>query len=61
MTPSRLARPHWTYVKTLGCTIVGSIPNDDMNAICKIFDNGITWWKYGSEVGQYNLDNHTGL
>lgn len=55
--PNVNARPHWTYTKTVGCTIKGSIPCDDMNAICRIFDNGITWWKNGDEIGNYNLDN----
>lgn len=55
--PNVNARTHWTYTKTVGCTIKGSIPCDDMNRICRIFDNGITWWKDGEEIGNYNLDN----
>ena len=55
--PNRNVRPHWTYTKTIGCTITGSIPCDDATAICEIYNNGITFWKYGSEVGNYNLDN----
>lgn len=53
----RNARPHWTYIKTVGVTITGSVPADDMQKICQIYDNGITWWKEGSEVGNYSLDN----
>ena len=56
-TPNRHSRPHWNYVKTIGCNITGSIPCDDMNRICKIYDNGITFWKNGSEIGNYSLDN----
>lgn len=55
--PNRNSRPHWNYVKTVGCTLTGSIPSDDMKKICNIYNNGITFWKNGSEVGQYNLDN----
>lgn len=55
--PNRNSRPHWNYVKTIGATITGSVPADDMNKICKIYDNGVTFWKYGSEVGNYALDN----
>lgn len=55
--PNRSSRPHWNYVKTIGCTITGSVPCDDMNEICSIYDNGITFWKKGSEVGNYSLDN----
>lgn len=55
--PNRNVRPHWTYTKTIGCTISGSIPADDAVAICEIYNNGITFWKNGDEVGNYNLDN----
>ena len=57
--PNRDARPHWTYTKTIGCTIKGSIPCDDADAICSIYNNGITFWKNGGEVGNYALDNRT--
>lgn len=50
-------RPHWTYVKTIGCNINGSMPADSQRHICKIFDSGITFWKSGDEVGHYELDN----
>jgi hypothetical protein len=55
--PNRNSRPHWNYVKTINATVTGSVPADDMKKICSIYDNGITFWKNGSEVGQYNLDN----
>lgn len=55
--PNRNVRPHWTYTKTIGCCIVGSIPAEDTKKICSIYNTGITFWKYGSEVGNYSLDN----
>lgn len=55
--PNRNSRPHWNYVKTVGCTITGSLPADDMKKICSIYDRGVTFWKRGSEVGDYSLDN----
>lgn len=55
--PNRSSRPHWNYVKTVNCTITGSIPTDAARNICSIYDNGITFWKHGSEVGNYSLDN----
>lgn len=55
--PNVNARPHWTYVKTVGCTVKGSIPADDMKKICDIYDRGITFWRNGNEVGNYSLDN----
>ena len=55
--PNRNVRPHWTFTKTIGCTLTGSIPADDATAICEIYNNGITFWANGSEVGNYALDN----
>lgn len=56
-TPNRKVRPHWTFTKTKGCTLIGSIPADDARAICSIYDNGITFWVKGENVGNYSLDN----
>lgn len=55
--PNRNSRPHWNYVKTIGCTLTGSIPSDDMKKICSIYNNGVTFWKNGTEIGHYELDN----
>lgn len=55
--PNWNSRPHWNYVKTADCVIVGGVPADDMNRICKIHNAGITYWKNPVEVGNYNLDN----
>ena len=56
-TPNRSIRPHWNYVKTNGCVLRGNAPADDIRKICSIYDNGITFWKNPSEVGDYSLDN----
>lgn len=50
-------RPHWNYVKTVGCVLTGSIPTDDSKKIVSIYDRGITFWKNANEVGNYSLDN----
>lgn len=55
--PNRSARPHWNYVKTNGCVLSANAPADDVRKICGIYDNGITFWKSASEVGNYSLDN----
>lgn len=55
--PNRAVRPHWTYTKTIGCVVHGSVPADDISKICHIYNNGITFWKNGNEVGNYSLDN----
>lgn len=55
--PNRSSRPHWNYVKTIGCVITGSVPADDIKQICDIYNAGITFWKNGNNVGNYSLDN----
>lgn len=55
--PNISSRPHWNYVKTVGCQINSSIPNIFANAIRSIYDNGITFWKNASEIGDYSLNN----
>lgn len=55
--PTYNNRPHWNYIKTKGCTIIGEAPTDSIKRISDIFNNGITFWKNASEVGNYSLDN----
>lgn len=55
--PNRNVRPHWCYTKTLNSSISGSVPSDDVQKICQIYNHGITFWKNGNEVGNYTLDN----
>lgn len=55
--PNINGRPHWNYVQTVGCKIDGNIPADYQKQIEDIFDNGIRFWKNGSEVRNFELDN----
>lgn len=57
MNPMRNARPNWTYIKTIGCTLTGSVPADDMKRLVDIYNAGVTFWIDGDKVGQYNLPN----
>lgn len=52
-TKSRL---HWNYVKTIGVTIFGNLPQDHLNVIKSAYDNGITFW-HDSGVSNYNQPN----
>ena len=56
-TPNMNARPYYTYVKTVGCSIDGNVPADDASAIETIFDNGIRFWKNHANIGNYSLNN----
>lgn len=55
--PNRNVRPHWTFVKTIDINVESNAPSDATNHICKIYDEGITFWRHPSEVGNYSLDN----
>jgi hypothetical protein len=55
--PNLSTRPHWNYVKTIDICLIGSVPADDMEKIQGIYNNGVTFWKNGNEVGDYSLDN----
>lgn len=55
--PNVNKRPHWNYVKTGNCVLRGSVPANVASKICSIYNNGVTFWRKGSEVGDYSLDN----
>lgn len=55
--PNIYARPHYCYLKTVGCNIAGSVPADDTRKICQIHDAGITYWDSDVTPGDYSVDN----
>ena len=55
--PNMNARPHWTFVKTIGCDVTGNLPASDANDIESIFDSGCRFWHNLIEMGNYELDN----
>lgn len=55
--PNLHTRQSWNYVKTVDCTIVANIPQDDLNSIKQMFNKGITLW-HNTDVGNYNLSNN---
>lgn len=55
--PERLNRKHYSYLKTVGCNIVGKMNNNDILTIKGIYDNGITTWDTLQNVGHYEIDN----
>ena len=55
--PTLNSRPYWNYIKTVGCTIHGTMPADDEKLICSIYDRGITFWHNASLVGDYSQNN----
>lgn len=57
-TPNMNARENWTYIKTLGCDVGGSVPAYDAKIIEGIFDNGVRLWKSLDNMGNYSLSNN---
>ena len=55
--PNMNARPHWTYVKTIGCQVNGAIPADDASDIENLFNNGIRFWNSADNIGDYSYNN----
>lgn len=55
--PDTHSRPHWNYVKTINCDLVGYASNNVLSQFKAIFNKGIRFWRNGAEVGQYNLNN----
>lgn len=51
------ARASWTYIKTNGLNASGNFPDDDMNVIKKVFDNGIFFWVYDKTFGNFDQSN----
>lgn len=55
--PNTNHRKRFWYTKTIDCEIDGRIPQKDLQKIKDCYNNGITFWKNGSEIGEFNLDN----
>ena len=56
-TPNITGRSNWNYVKTIGCNIVADIPQDDLQQIKGMFNNGITIWHNTSTYLDYSQTN----
>lgn len=56
-TVNRSGRPIWNYVQLDNASLTGSVPVTAMNNIQSIYQNGITFWNSGDNVGNYSLDN----
>ena len=56
--PNMSARPYWTYVKTVGCSVSGNLPADDGAQIESIFDKGVRFWKNHNHIGHYSSYNN---
>lgn len=54
------SRPHYNYVKTVGCNCWGTIPQNELYKINALCDNGLTVWhmSYGASYGHFDGENN---
>lgn len=50
-------RTYFDYIKTIGCNIIGNIPQMDLEEIRRLFDNGITIWHNTNYFLDYSVNN----
>lgn len=50
-------RPYWNYVKTAGINLLGNIPQEDLETIKNIFNNGVTLWHNTDYFLDYTKNN----
>lgn len=59
--PNITGRPNWNYVKTLGINILpkstSHVPQEDLQTIKNIFNNGVTLWHNPSTFLDYSQNN----
>ena len=55
--PNIEGRTNWNYVKTIDINITGNIPQEDMQKIKDIFNNGITFWHNPTTFLDYSQSN----
>lgn len=55
--PNIRGRLNWNYVKTIGCNLIGDIPQVDLEKIKQLFDNGVTFWHHSNTFLDYSQSN----
>lgn len=55
--PNITGRSLYNYVKTIDCNIDGNIPQEYLNTIRSIFNQGVTLWHQADQMYRYDLSN----
>jgi len=55
--PNITGRTNWNYVKTIECNFEGDIPQQFLQIIKRIFNNGITLWHNPTTMFDYTQSN----
>lgn len=55
--PNITGRTNWNFVKTIDCNFEGDIPQQHLQIIKQIFNNGITLWHNANTIYDYSQNN----
>lgn len=55
--PALNSRTKWNYIKTIDINIIADIPQDDLQKIKEMFNNGITLWHDSAHFLDYSQSN----
>lgn len=55
--PNVTGRPNWNFVKTIDCNITGDFPQEDIQSLKNMFNNGITFWHNPNTFLDYSQIN----
>ena len=55
--PNITGRSNWNYVETRNIDITGNAPQEDIQEIKNMFDNGVTLWHNPNTFGDYSQSN----
>lgn len=55
--PNITGRTNWNYIKTIDCNFDGDIPQEDLNIIKQMFNNGVTMWHNPTTMLDYSNTN----
>lgn len=56
--PNLNNRTNWNYIKTINCNLIGDIPQNDLQELKKIFNDGITLWHNPNTFLDYSQTNN---
>lgn len=55
--PNVTGRTNWNYVKTVDSIIIGDVPQEDLQEIKNMFDDGVTFWHNSNTFLDYSQSN----
>ena len=56
--PNIHTRSNWNYIKTIDCSLTGEIPQEDLQKLKTMFNNGVTFWHDPATFLDYSRSNY---